>query len=86
MESRAFFLPPQVALDAARVHLNLEPLPDGLGQLLRGQGNIYGSLLCNELHHLGSQFVAALRAALVRKQAEESVLLKRCLRLIERWT
>ena len=68
------------------MHLNLEPFPDGLGQLLRGQGRICGSLLRNELHHLGSQLVAALRAALVRKQAEESVLLKGCLRLIERWT
>ena len=86
MESKAFFLPQQLALDAARVHLKLEPFPDGLGQLLRSQESICGSLLCNELHHLGSQFVAALRAALVRKQAEESVLLKRCLRLIERRT
>jgi len=79
MESRAF-------LDAARVHLNLEPFPDGLGQLLRSPGSICGSLLGHELHHLGGQLVAALRAALVRKQAEESVLLKGCLRLIKRWT
>lgn len=86
MESRAFFLPQQLALDAARMHLNLEPFADRLGQLLRGQGSICGSLLGNELHYLGSQFVAALRAAFVRKQAEESVLLKGCLRLIERWT
>ena len=84
MESRAFFLPQQLALDAARVHLNLESFPDGIGQLLRSQGSIRGLLLRNEPHHFGSQFVAALRAALVRKQAEESVLLKGCLRLIER--
>ena len=80
-----FFLPQQLALDAARMHLKLEPFPDGLGQLLRGQGRIAGSLLRNELHNLGGQLVAALRAAFVRKQAEESVLLKGCLRLIKRW-
>lgn len=68
------------------MHLNLEPFPDGLGQLLRGQGRICGSLLRNELHNLGGQLVAALRAALVRKQAEQPVLLKGCLRLIERRT
>jgi len=50
MESRAFFLPQQLALDAARMHLNLEPFPDGFGQLLRGQGRICGSLLGNELY------------------------------------
>ncbi len=84
MESRAFFLPQQLALDAARMHLNLEPFPDGLGQLLRGQGRICGSLLGNELQNLGGQLVAALRATLVRNQAEQTVLLKGCLRLIER--
>ena len=76
MASRAFFLPQQLALDAARVHLNLEPFPDGPGQLLGGPGRICGSLLGNELHNLGGQLVAALRAALVRKRAEQPVLLK----------
>ncbi len=71
-------MPQKLALDAARMHLNLEPFPDGLGQLLRGQGRICGSLLRNELHNFGGQFVAALRSAFVRKQAEESVLLKGC--------
>ena len=42
--------------------------------------------LSDELHHLGGQFVATLRAAFVRKQAEYAVPLKRRLSLIERWT
>lgn len=79
-------MPQQLALDAARVHLDLESFPDGLGQLRRRQGGVCGSLPGNEHHYFGSQFVAALRAALVRKQAEKSVLVKRCLRLVERRT
>lgn len=78
-------MPQQLALDAARVHLNLEPLADGLGQLLGSQGSICGSLLSNELHNLAGQLVAALRAAFERNQAEESFLLKGRLRLIKRW-
>lgn len=77
-------MPQQLALDAARVHLNLEPLADGLGQLLGSQGSIHSSLLSNERHNLAGQLVAALRTAFERNQAEESFLLKGCLRLIKR--
>jgi len=74
---RRFFLPDQAPLNAPRMHPKPESLLDGFGQLFRVERRIGGSLLRDKLHHLGGQLVPALRAALVRKQAEYAVLLKR---------
>src|SRR6516225_6985640 len=67
------------------MHLNPEPFLNRLGQLLWSQCRIFGSLLEDKLHHLAGQLVPSLRPPLVGKQAEDSVLLERRLRLVERW-
>jgi hypothetical protein len=77
-------LPQQAPLNAPRVHLNPEPLVDGLGRLLGGERGIDGSLLGDKLHHLGGEFVPTSWAAFVQKQAEYAVPLKRGPSLIER--
>ncbi len=64
--------------------LNPEPLLNGPGQLPGGERGIGRQLPGDKLHHLGGQFVSTLRAALLRQQAEYTVVLKGRLSLIKR--
>jgi hypothetical protein len=84
MVSTPFFLLDNAPLNAPRMHLKSEPLPDGFGQMHWGERWIGRSLLGDKLHHLVCQLVSALRSPLVRKQTEYSILVKRRLRLVER--
>ncbi len=59
------------------MHLNPEPFLNGLGQLVRSERGIFGSLLEDKIHHLAGQLVPALRAPFVGKQAEDAILLER---------
>src|SRR5262249_34858587 len=65
------------------MHHESDLLLNGFGQLLQTERRIFGSLLNNKLHHFVGQFVSSLGAAFVGEQAEDSILLKGRLCLVE---
>ena len=77
------FFRQQPPLNAARMYLNPETFLNSLGQLFWTECGVFGSQLKDKIHHFAGQLVSSLRTTLVRKQAEDSVLLEGRLRLVE---
>src|ERR1700681_1152266 len=75
----------ELPVDAAWVNGNAKTFCDTVRQLRTGDARLVRPELHDEAHQFGRQLVAGPRAALVRKQAREACILKRCLSLIERW-